>query len=292
MKLRRILTGLLAAALMLCGCSVNSSDPDLSGDVSGASLPKQLPPGELVCYSFSAGKADAHLIYDSEFAILIDCGEKGFGKEITEFLEAHDIRAIDMLIISHFDKDHVGGAAKVIKSNEVRNVFQPAYAKQNDETENYRRQLAEKGISPNIVRERQTVRIGSAELTFYPPMKEIYAEDQSNNSSLMVSVRYGSKSMLFTGDAEDLRLSEFISTEKAAFDVLKVPYHGHFQMMLSSFLKAVDPQIAVITCSDSEPEDDQVIKMLSELGCVTYLTRKAPVMIRCDGSSVTASYVS
>lgn len=280
---------LILLSVMLFGCSVNSNEPKTS------SLPPEPPTAvgkleELVCYCFKAGKADAHLIYNSKFALLIDCGEKGFGKDILSYMSAHGIKKLDMLIITHFDKDHVGGAAKIINSVPIDRVFQSNSPKQSDEYENYLKALKEKGLAATVLKSRQSFRLDNAEISILPPMQEAYADDPSNNSSLITSVRYGSRSMLFTGDIQDARIAEYLSRESGNYDFLKVPYHGHYQNGLAKLFASVSPMIAVITSSDSEPEDARTLKLLADEGAAVYLTRTAPVIVKCDGETIAAYY--
>jgi len=267
--------------LMLCGCSV-------SGNVTSE---ESLPPAgevreELKVYFFNAGKADASLVYNSKFAVLIDCGEKGFGKVIADKLDDLGIKKLDMLIITHFDKDHVGGAAKVLKSVTVDRVIQSNCPKDSEEYREYTDVLSEKGITPLTLRERMFVQFDSADITVDPPKRESYPKDASNNSSLITVVRCGKCSMLFAGDAQDDRMYEFMQSAKGGYDLLKVPYHGHWQKRLGEFMRFASPKIAVITSSDEMPEDQQTVSELKNLGAEVLLTRSAPVEITCDGSSV------
>ena len=59
------------------------------------------------------GKADAFVLYTASSCVMIDCGEKNDGKDIVDFLDVKGINRIDYLILSHFDKDHIGGAKKL-----------------------------------------------------------------------------------------------------------------------------------------------------------------------------------
>lgn len=280
--MRRKLLILFMTLALLCGCSIGGGTPP-----ADESLPP--PPKvseEVYVYCFNAGKADAHLIYNSQFAVLIDCGEKGFGKVIAEKLGELGIKKLDMLIVTHFDKDHVGGAAKVLRSVGVGQVIQSNSPKDSEEYREYTAQLAESGITPVTLRERLSRQLGSIDVTVYPPARESYPKDPSNNSSLITLVRCGECSMLFAGDAEDDRLYEFMQTVKGGFDLLKVPYHGHQTKRTAEFLKYASPKLAVITSSDEMPEDAKTVEQLQALGTEIYLTREGAVSFRCDGKNI------
>ncbi|MBR5746568.1 MAG: MBL fold metallo-hydrolase, partial [Clostridia bacterium] len=57
------------------------------------------------------GKADCIVMRHKGQVLLIDTGEEENLPEIESHLSSRGISKIDYLILSHFDKDHVGGAA-------------------------------------------------------------------------------------------------------------------------------------------------------------------------------------
>ena len=241
---------------------------------------------DLHVHCFSAGKADAFLLWTEDSAILIDCGEKGFGKEILSYCESQGIEKLDALILTHFDKDHVGGAAKVLKSMEVGAVYQSNFPKDSSEYENYLEALAEVGIDAVTVTSDRTLTIDGVAYAIDAPKQAEYAVDPSNNSSLIVRVSDGSCDLLFTGDAEDARLAEYLAEDPDGCDFLKVPYHGHWQELLPDLVGKLSPQIAVITSSEEIPEDAETVALLEEAGAQVLLTRESAWDLLCDGSTV------
>jgi len=235
---------------------------------------------------FDAGKADAILLTTVDSAVLIDAGEKGFGKTILAYLEQQGVEKLDYLIVTHFDKDHVGGAAKVINNIAVDTVLQSNSPKDSDEYEKYVKALTNAGIEPVTVRETLTFILDGAAYTVDPPAQETYADDPSNNSSLIVSVVNGADRFLFTGDAQTARLAEFLDGGVSEVDVLKLPHHGQDEPLLDALLDATRPAYAVITSSDEEPESDATVAALERAGATVLLTRKSAVTLRSGGNGV------
>lgn len=294
---KRILAALLTAVLLLGGCSAgrkaggtDSGDSAASGKADSAGEDGASSGKTLKLYFFSAGKADAILLYSAHAAVLIDTGERGFGKEIAAYLNEKGIHTLDALIITHFDQDHVGGAAKVLKSVAVKRVYQSDCPKDSKEYAKYEAVLAETGISPVTVRSAVTLTLDGLSLTIDPPRQTSYDTDPSNNSSLIVSAQYGEKRFLFAGDAEDARLSEFLAEDNGTYDLLKVPYHGRWQKKLTALIDAVSPAVAVITSSDDQTEDAETVSALKRAGAKVFLTRKAAVLAVCDGKSLRTAY--
>ncbi len=272
--LKKLTAVLIAASMVLCGCTSNN----------------HLPDGKLNVYVFAAGKADAALIYTDTHAVLIDCGEKGFGKDILDFMESNGIETLDCMIITHFDKDHVGGAAKILGSVKVGQVLQSNCPKDSGEYERYTERLSECGITPLTVRETTELNFGGVTFTIDPPERDTYETDPSNNSSLITTVEAGDCKLLFAGDAEDDRLAEFTAKNENDYDFMKVPYHGHYQSGLDSFVKSVKAEVAVITCSAKEPEDAKTTAVLKQAGAEVYMTRQGAVKVTCDGKKLKAAY--
>lgn len=283
--MKKKLIALLAALGMLTGCGGEA----LSTTATAQSLPPVTD--TLNVYCFQAGKADAFLFWNDAGAILLDSGEQGFGKTILAKLEELGIQQLDYLIITHFDKDHVGGAKKILNSIPVGTVLQSNSPKEGASAyENYVQALADQGIEPLTLRQSMTLTLGDAVFVVNPPAREVYAQDESNNSSLIVTVLHGAKRLLFCGDAEDLRLAEFLETDPGLCDFVKLPHHGRWQSTLESLLEKTRPACALITSSQEEPEDAETLALLEQAGAACFLTRSAPVLLTSDGRTLSAAY--
>lgn len=280
MKRRAALALLLAAALSLTACAAPGAKktPDGTAEQPEASV--------LTAHFFDAGKADAILLTTASSAVLIDAGEKGFGKTILAYLEERGVEKLDCLIVTHFDRDHVGGAAKVINNIAVERVLQSNQAKDSEEYEKYVKALANAGIEPVTVRETETFTLDGVVYTVDPPRRDDYSADESNNSSLIVSAQNGETRFLFTGDAQSERLAEYLSGGAAACDVLKVPHHGGDEPLLGELLAAARPAYAIITSSDEEPESAATVEALKDAGVEVLLTREGAVTLQSDGATV------
>lgn len=102
-------------------------------------------------YFFNAGKADCILISNNDKHIMIDTGEESLATEILTYFKNNNITKLDYLIITHFDKDHVGSASKIIDNIEVENVLQSNYIKESEYYTNYINSLANKNITGQII---------------------------------------------------------------------------------------------------------------------------------------------
>ena len=246
----------------------------------------------LEIYAFQAGKADAFLLMTENGTVLIDAGEKGFGNEILAFLNEKGIEKIDVMIITHFDQDHVGGAAKVLNNFPVGLVLQSNSPKDSTEYEKYTKALTNAQIEPVTVREDYGFTLDGVGYLVNAPRKSDYQNDDSNNSSLIVSVYNGEDSFLFMGDAQTERIREFLDAGCESYDLLKVPHHGQEESEMEKLVAAVSPSVAIITSSEEEPEDEDTVNILTEASAEVYLTRISPVMVRSDGHGINISYVS
>lgn len=280
-----LLTGLLPG----CAGAVPSESTAASSESVSTASETALPvEEELKLWCFDAGKADAFLLYNSAGAVLIDTGEAGFGKTVLAKLEELGIDRLSCLIITHFDKDHVGGAKKILNSIPVDLVLQSNCPKSGaDAYENYLQALEKQGIEPVTVRADTELRLGDAVLLVNPPARETYPDSASNNSSLILTVTHGSNRLLFLGDAEDLRLTEFLQTEPGHFDLVKLPHHGRWHGVFPTLLEQITPRYAVLTASEDEPEDERTLTLLAEQGVQALQTRYGAFAVVSDGASIT-----
>ena len=238
---------------------------------------------EMTVTLLNAGKADAILIETGEGTVMIDTGLDENKQELLDELENRNITSLYALIITHFDKDHVGGADVVLANLDVKYVYTSYEAKDSGDIEEFTQALSQSTAVSSQISGTQTFALGGIRFTVYGASGS-YDKDESNNSSLIVTAECGSDSYLFMGDAQDERIREFLSVFHDTVSFLKVPYHGHKQDALGELAEAVKPQVSAITCSSDEPGSKELaktVRILEEAGSRVYLTYEGTVMLRC-----------
>ena len=234
----------------------------------------------------NTGKSDCILLKWPDAAVLIDAGTSKNEEEVLALLEAQQVDKLDLLILSHMDKDHVGSADKVLESVPVERILQPDYEKGSKQEEEYLEAAQQAGVIPERLTQPVRLTLGGSELHIVPGTETAY--EQSNDYSLMVTVTCGEQRFLFTGDAEKIRLNEFLGSDdaKQPYAFVKMPHHGGYEDNLPLFLAAVSPQYAAITCSEKDPADPQTLALLEEMRIETLQTVDGDIRIQTDGSSV------
>ena len=241
---------------------------------------------ELKVTFLDVGKADAIVLQSESSTVVIDCGEKGDGKKISSILEESGTTVIDYLIITHFDKDHVGGAPKVLKTFDVKNVLTPDYTGNVSEYDKFAETLDGSGITPMKLKEDISFTLDDVDYTVYAPKKDFYGDDDSaeNNFSLVTKAVHHNNTLLFTGDAMEERLDEIMDIGKCT--LLKVPYHGRKLDNLGDFLKATEPKCAVV-CTDSNEFSGKTQDLLKKQKINTYATCfNGEITAVSDGSQI------
>jgi len=245
--------------------------------------------GILTISVLKAGQADAIVITTQNSCMVIDCGEKDDADKVLQYLKERNIKTIDYLVITHFDKDHVGGAAKILSNVTANIIYVPDYKGNTDEYKKYINALEMNSMSQTAITENVSFLLDDVLFEIYSPLKTSYRGD--NDYSLVVLAKHGNLSFLFAGDAESERISELMEQLDGNYDYFKVPHHGRFDDMTSEFINFVNPSIAVITDSEKNPADDRTIESLSALGCEVYCTKDGTVTAISDGSEITVELV-
>ena len=232
------------------------------------------------------GKADAIVIMTDNSAVLIDAGTDKMGKKVVSFLEDRGIERVDVMIITHFDKDHVGGADRVLEALPVGLVIEPVYEKDSKQYREYLDALDTAQTEVASLEDNLFFELDGVSYAVDVANDDYYGRDEENDFSLVTSLRFGDTRFLFAGDAENQRLAELIDEGDLRHDVLKVPHHGKAKKMSAPFLRAVSPRYAVITSDDENPEDGGITMFLRQLGAEVFLTRLGEVRAVTGGQSI------
>lgn len=239
----------------------------------------------------NVGTADACCIKCGEKTVLIDSGTSNSYDKLSAYLRRNGFEKFDAVIVSHPDSDHIGGMADIIEDFGADVIYMSAMPENLvPDGEDYKRlnnSIKEnklKAIDPKIT---SKTRIGNMELDFISPTK-IY--DNRNDNSLVVRLTYKENSFLFTGDiSKDVENDLLNSTEELNSDVLKVAHHGSKTSSTEDFLKAVSPEISVVSVgsSDDSLPDYNTMARINNYSQSLYRTDKdRTVVITSDGKNL------
>jgi competence protein ComEC len=204
----------------------------------------------LQVHFLDVGQGDAALIETpTGVQVLVDGGrDSSVLQELGGVMGIGD-RKIDMVIGTHPDTDHIGGLIDVLKNYEVATILTTENKGDSQTAKLYEELKSAEGAEIVYARRGQTFTL-DASTTLHVLFPETDPSDlESNTSSIVFQLEYGSSTFMFTGDSpksieEYLVLSE---GEHLYSDVLKVGHHGSRTSTSEMFLDEVAPAIAVIS---------------------------------------------
>lgn len=241
---------------------------------------------------FKAGKADAFLLRTPNHTVLLDTAEADDGEKIAAYLREKNITRLDVMILTHLDKGHIGAAPHLLGQVTVDKVYlMPRYEKQSNAANALFGALEAAKITPEYVQSEAAFELDGVHFRLMAPQnvpQTVGQEDEDNDYSLVVSVRHGSNRFLFGGDILSPRMEQLLqSGQDLRHTLLKAPNHGRNADALARFVQAVQPQYAVITCSQKNPPAGAVLELLSHLNIKTYLTMDGDIALTSDGQTIT-----
>lgn len=251
------------------------------------------PEGELEVHFLDVGHGDSTLVVCGGHAMMIDCGDDTQGTKLQNYLTKHGVERLDYLVLTHPDKDHIGGAPVIITKFPIGQVFQSEYDKENRTAENLRQTLKYEridAVTPEVGTEYQ---LGEAWFTILAPIREY---EESNNSSVALMLHFGDNTFLFTGDAEKEAESDMVENSglpglSLKADVYQAGHHGSGSSSRKKFLNAVSPEYTVISCDyqgDYGHPHAEVLNRLREAGIKVFRTdEQGTIVAVCDGNSIT-----
>ena len=135
-------------------------------------------------------------------------------------------------------------------------VGQVYISKQEQDSENYQKFLKivkDRKIKVKVLKQGDCLKIEkNLYFDILWPIEEQIQENILNNNAMVMKLRYGKFSMLFTGDIEEVaeeKILDFYKEKGESIlksDVLKVAHHGSKTSTTQSFFEKVNPKICLI----------------------------------------------
>jgi competence protein ComEC len=190
------------------------------------------------------GQGDATLAQDGTHAILVDAGPAD--GPVLARLDHAGVRRLDVLVVTHDQADHEGGAPAVLRRYPVGLVVDGAAGAP---TPAHRAVVAAatragaRLVAPDAGEE---VKAGRLELDVLWPHAEPYADhagQDPNQRAIVSRLTVGGVRVLLPADAES---DVTAPLELSPVDILKVAHHGSADPGLGPLLARLRPQVAVI----------------------------------------------
>lgn len=210
-------------------------------------MPDRAVSGELTVDFIDVGQGDVALIMLDGHAMLFDCGPDAKGTYLQNYLQKQGITRLDYVIGSHPDEDHIGGMDVIVTKFDCGTVMMPDYERDTSCYRNVRDAMDYRGYELTVPEPGQVYELGEAQFTILAPL--YCYEGDTNNNSIAVRLKYGSRSFLFTGDAEIQEEQDMLESGMyLKSDVYQAGHHGSRNASSREFLEAVLPGYAVISC--------------------------------------------
>jgi competence protein ComEC len=242
---------------------------------------------ELSATFFDVGKGDCILLRQGGHAMMIDTGFEDTEPSVAASLDRLGVKHLDCLLLTHYDKDHVGGAAGLLEKLDVKRVCGPDYIAHGEAYNEFLAALEERDLRLETVRKQTEFRLGGLDVVFYPPL--LHEGMVPNDYSVICSVKFGERRLLFLGDATELRMGDFLPFAGGRCDLVKLPHHGIRLSKSVNFrrlLTLTKPQYCVATNSVQFPLSPGSKLVLEIFRVRAFETQNGPVNLLCDGKGL------
>jgi competence protein ComEC len=217
---------------------------------------------------------------------------QGIGETVVSpFLWDRGLRRIDFLLATHGDADHVQGLIDVAKNFEIGTAILGRDPLQTDELKEFVAVIDRRRVPIEFVAAGDTFRFGDVKAEVLNPTVGSTTDASTNDSSVVLRLTFGERSILLTGDIESAAERSLLGLpEKLKADVVKVAHHGSRTSSVQPFVAASRAQIAVIPVGRTSPHGhphEEVVERWKTTGAEVLTTgSRGTVSVSTNGDAV------
>lgn len=242
---------------------------------------QKLVPQQFTAYFLDVGQGDcAVIITEQQKVAVIDTGGlKGYdvgSRIIAPFLYSMGKDEIDVLLLSHGDYDHAGGAESLADYVDVKQVLLPPGEEMPAQ------------ISERFANHCRAVQAGEIYQLDENALLKILSAPQhaaGNDGSVVCEITYDKQNILFTGDISAEGENSLVNLHP--YTVLKAAHHGSKYSSSEEFLKQVMPQLTVISAgknnSYGHPHEETLTRLVNAGSKIMRTDTMGAVKVVFDG---------
>jgi competence protein ComEC len=244
------------------------------------------PPAGLRITFLDVGQGDGILVEAPGGAVLVDQGPPE--ADVAGQLRRLGIRSLAAVVLTHPQRDHVGGAAAFILRLHVATVLDPALAVRGPEYDDAIDATRRRDVPVEVLRAGDVLRLGRLRLrVLWPDGPGLPSEDPNANATVILAT-YGATDVLLTADAESEVTGRLPLRQ---VEILKVAHHGSEDPGLPDLLRVLRPRIAVISVGEGNdydhPRPETIAALDAAPGLVTLRTDEdGRIVVESDGHRI------
>ena len=260
------------------------------------SLKQEGESGFLKVVYLDIGQGDAiYIEAPNKKQVLIDTGPSSSTlAKLSKVMPFAD-RSLDLVILTHRDQDHIGGAPLLIETYEIDNILMTDQSSETSLSLELDRKIETNNLNKIIARrgERFILDVDrKIYLDILFPNQSI-SSFESNETSIVSKLSYGQKSFLFVGDSTIYNESLIIWNEQEKTidsDVLLLGHHGSKTSSSLFWLEKVSPDLAIISAGSNNRfghPAEEILDRLSKLKIPKLITfEEGNIVLLSDGQNI------
>lgn len=276
-----------------------------------------LPDGKLHLVFCDVGQGDAiYIRFPNQADMLVDGGP---GRKVLDclgkYMPFYD-RTIDLIILTHPQKDHLGGLVYVLQRYKVK-YFNTVPIKTEIKVYQQLRDILETNNIPvKFIDSKDQINFGEVNLDILWPEESwmltalgidnraslanldpnqdwgVFTSQDLNMFSIYIQLNWHNFNLLLTGDGDEqvqdlMKRTGIWETLPNRIEVLKVPHHGSRTGMTPDFIQQIAPQLSVIQVGKNSygHPSQEIIDQLSVWGKVLRTDKQGDIEVVTDGLS-------